>query len=440
MQKRTLLGTLGLGVAGITAAVTTVPAVAVTGRSAPVPTDATGATEDKTPSLGSQSDGALHDIATATRYINAVKALSAKFGDRVGLIGTAGGDAYIRIPVVNLTDADEALAQEVSSDNGIKLVLEPALVSASELQTLNARVKDILSSSGLKTWSVGIDTSAARVSVGFPNDASNTDSVNNVSALVEQEAASYVQSLGAQRALTQADVLTFELNDSFYTADARTTGPFSSGNWIYDRGTCTTGPLLVNGSFYGTTAGHCGGSNQVGHVVVSTDQARTDTGYRYGTTDKNTWHDHGVDAERFPLTAGDPGFSRVFISSNGYKTISGVVATQYQVDQLALCAVGWGMQNQANVGYKCGQIHYVNRTMTADGVTDDGLNCVEFEVYGGDSGGLVYFVDSNGQADAAGITVISDNPSGIGYSHHYDCFEPIESVEFAMAASLVTQK
>lgn len=165
----------------------------------------------------------------------------------------------------------------------------------------------------------------------------------------------------------------------------------------------------------------------------------TDTGgvgsTTYGSINKVRWSNGGkTDVESFQVSTFD-GQAAITVNANGsYRRVAERLTRVNQNIDTSVCFAGRGLWEAEGANERCGPIKKLNYSVTESGRTVTDTRCLQRRTYGGDSGGPVYGLRSDGRGRAAGTTIGVLTISGT----YYNCYSMIDNIEAALNSTLVT--
>lgn len=266
------------------------------------------------------------------------------------------------------------------------------------------------------TFSIGESTSDNRLEVAVSSQAlanivtSVLEALNLPSTILDL---SVSEDAGIERTATDREVYPPHSGGLFLSLD-----DLNSSRW----NGCTSGFSIKTsaGTHMGVTAGHCSDGYLAADIYIGNDYlSRSGQNSYWAATTSNS------DALRYTVPSGHSWQPKILVGSGSYRWVTSPAYTPSTLQQgVNLCFQGITSDNN-----NCGNI--VRRDQSSRdsrGRTTKHLYFINFTGKGGDSGGPMYHVNSNGTAKPAGIVV--------GGTSGYTGFSPISYVLSDMNASL----
>lgn len=347
----------------------------------------------------------------------------AQLKDRAPALYDTGDSLEVRL--VGPTDAEREFVASASTTK-IPFAVRAVDLSLEALQNLAVKLDSSLSP-GSAIVGTDLDAHVLTVSIGPDLADDRVREVEDESLALTESAVEEARRTGnASDSADPRALVRFE-RGSFELTEERNNLPLKGGKWV-DTVTlyCTSGWLVQNpaGDVHRfTTAGHCwNGTTNTGITIDNFTGTRTQH-WPQGWDTANFSIPSGTNlAEASTTVRSDGSYRRVVDPANPAN------GTQY-------CFTGRGIVAQGDDEKCAGQ----SRSEVIGGKT---LYCIERRTYGGDSGGPVYYIQSDGDGAARGTVVgdftIHQSPPSI--SRHFTCYNRILDIANAGGWSVTTWK
>jgi hypothetical protein len=387
--------------------------------------------------------------------------ISDSLGDeRRGVAWYNADDDSTHLPVVGMTDSEiSKLQAEGQRQMATKLVIEPGSFSVAALEEVRDAIVATLGPWASKETTIAKGEEGNHAYAGLSTDRGKPFVRVVVTPEFEARARSLIEELtisekvGGDQSIVQLSVEPLGVAENW-------SGPsLDGGDWIsvQGNGPCSAGWITGPEMFWGITAGHCLGINNLNNSVSWTNAAANQVlqsispAAGWSSYSSATFNSVANDVAAFgvPYGAWQPyahnvwdGFPRVRTGGTSTRTVGGLRTDESNmVIGLQVCHSGWGSKAE-----KCGTINgqnyqdyaYLQQPDTGLGLLRliDGVYSANYSSAAGDSGGPVYWKWTYtyvGQAEPTGIHISQNLGTGTRY------FETLQDIENLMGRYTVAQ-
>lgn len=357
----------------------------------------------------------VDEVAAAIDIDRVVDSAAATFGTRYGgaWIDRLAVPPVLKVKVVNLTSSD---ASSIAGWGGYSPRVQALNTGYGHAQLVAWAdvADDILYSHGVSPYFVHVDASRSKVLVMSPTLATDPNAQSSLAASIPSTALAIEYVPGMKFA-------TLHNRRSNYP-------PYEAGiEWRKSNklGTadCTAGFTFVSGSnYYGSTAGHCGNT---GTPVWLGGKHPSDIGTNgyYGNNPVK------ADVSRYWIPA-SARTAAIFTGGGGHRTVKSSISHNGLTNGRMLCFQGAisGNDNCEVINYSEGRYVDGNKRFRP-------VWCIAFGGAPGDSGGPMYEVRRDGEANAAGGVFSLAHIKG--WDGHSTCFASIPNMQAVLNANLL---